>query len=76
MWNNPKIYHKRFKIAILTILLCSTFGILGIIFQLEHISTIALGGIQAIALAFIAGDSYRDSYKDSNLNEENKYQEE
>lgn len=67
--NKHHIYNKRFKITILSISLCAAFGLVGIFVGFETVGTIALGGVEAIAIAFIAGDSYRVSAQNKNNNE-------
>lgn len=69
MWNRKNIYNKRFKITIISIALSAAFGIVGICLKLEHIGAIALGGVEAIAISFIAGDSYRTTVHKENDSE-------
>jgi hypothetical protein len=61
---------KRFKIAVLAILISTCFGMTAMIYSLPvAIITVALGGIQGVAIAFVAGDSYRESiYNDTETN--------
>ena len=63
------LQHKRYKITIIAILLLTLFGIAGIVFNFETAMTVAVGGIPTITVAYIAGDSYRqsnfDNYKET-----------
>ena len=67
MRKRSTIEGKRFKITILAIIISACFGITAMIFSLPvAIITVALGGVQGVAIAFVAGDSYRQSEYDYN----------
>lgn len=58
--------HKRYRLALVSIILLVLFGVVGVIFKYETAVTVAIGGIPTIAVAYIAGDSYRpSSYKET-----------
>lgn len=73
MYNSMEAWlqHKRYRIALISIILLVLFGVVGVIFKYETAVTVAIGGIPTIAVAYIAGDSYRPSaYKETYSREE------
>lgn len=58
--------HKRFKIVLLGIILCAALSILGMVINNVAVVTVATGGIPSIVVAYVAGDSYRQSTFDYN----------
>lgn len=56
---------KRFKLALTGVILCMVLAVIGMIIGQYDVVTAAVGGISAICVSYVAGDSYRQSTYDN-----------
>lgn len=65
--------HKRFKIALVGLIFCVLLSIIGICIQEYSFATVPAGGIPTIVVAYVAGDSYRQSIYDNNYYNDSQF---